>query len=137
MLQRRPAWPGLGDERSMRRHISISLVIALATAVAFAGPSPANATAGVTFYGSGYGHGLGMSQWGAYGLALDGWGSSQILTHFYRGTAVQTPSLPKKVRVALTTDRARVHLKAQAHRVRIWIGGAVTGAFVGAIPRGE
>ena len=32
----------------------------------------------------------------AYGLALDGWGSSTILAHFYRGTAVQTPSLPKK-----------------------------------------
>jgi SpoIID/LytB domain protein len=121
----------------MRRHSSISLVVALAAAVAFAGPSPANATADVTFYGSGYGHGLGMSQWGAYGLALDGWSSSRILTHFYRGTAVHTPSLAKKVRVALTTDRARVHLQAQAHRVRLWIGAAATGTFVGAIPRGE
>jgi SpoIID/LytB domain protein len=121
----------------MRRHLSISLVVALTATLALAGPGPASATGSVTFYGSGYGHGLGMSQWGAYGLALDGWGSSKILTHFYRGTAVQTPSLPKKIRVALTTDRARVHLKAQVHRVRLWIGAPLTGTFVGAIPRGD
>jgi SpoIID/LytB domain protein len=119
----------------MRRHLSISLAVALTAALALAGPSPASAA--VTFYGSGYGHGLGMSQWGAYGLALDGWGPSTILTHFYRGTAVRTPSLPKKIRVALTTDRARVRLQAHAHRVRVWVGAPLAGTFVGAIPRGD
>ena len=64
----------------MRRHLSISLVVALAATLALAGPSPASASGTVTFYGSGYGHGLGMSQWGAYGLALEGWGSGKILT---------------------------------------------------------
>src|SRR5206468_4097141 len=76
-------------------------------------------------------------QWGAYGLALDGWSSSKILTHFYAGTRVQTPTLPKKIRIGLTTDRAKVHLTAQVHKVRVWIGAAQTGTLVGAIPPGD
>jgi stage II sporulation protein D len=35
--------------------------------------------------GRGFGHGVGMSQWGAYGLALRGFGYEQILRHYYRG----------------------------------------------------
>jgi stage II sporulation protein D len=37
----------------------------------------------VTFKGKGYGHGLGMSQWGAYGMALKGVSYSRIIEHFY------------------------------------------------------
>ena len=39
--------------------------------------------------GRGYGHGVGMSQWGAYGLARRGEGYEQILRHFYRGAEVR------------------------------------------------
>jgi stage II sporulation protein D len=35
--------------------------------------------------GRGFGHGVGMSQWGAYGLALQGVSYGQILRHYYRG----------------------------------------------------
>jgi stage II sporulation protein D len=35
--------------------------------------------------GRGFGHGVGMSQWGAYGLALQGASYVQILRHYYRG----------------------------------------------------
>jgi stage II sporulation protein D len=35
--------------------------------------------------GRGFGHGVGMSQWGAYGLALQGVNYGQILRHYYRG----------------------------------------------------
>ena len=38
--------------------------------------------------GRGYGHGLGMSQWGARGLATRGQNYQQILTHYYQGTAL-------------------------------------------------
>jgi stage II sporulation protein D len=38
--------------------------------------------------GRGFGHGLGMSQWGARGLASRGHNYQQILTHYYQGTAV-------------------------------------------------
>lgn len=34
------------------------------------------------------GHGVGMSQYGAYGLANNGWTASQILTHYYTGVSV-------------------------------------------------
>lgn len=35
--------------------------------------------------GRGFGHGIGMSQWGASGLAKQGWTYQQILAHYYRG----------------------------------------------------
>jgi stage II sporulation protein D len=38
--------------------------------------------------GRGYGHGLGLSQWGARGLALQGYSYQQILSHYYQGTAL-------------------------------------------------
>ncbi|MDD2212341.1 MAG: SpoIID/LytB domain-containing protein [Clostridia bacterium] len=37
----------------------------------------------VTFKGKGYGHGLGMSQWGAWGMALRGAKYDEIIEHFY------------------------------------------------------
>lgn len=41
-------------------------------------------------HGRGYGHGLGMSQWGARALALQGRPYQQILAHYYQGTALAT-----------------------------------------------
>jgi stage II sporulation protein D len=40
------------------------------------------------FNGSGYGHGVGMSQWGAYGMARQGYRAEQILRWYYPGTAI-------------------------------------------------
>ena len=40
------------------------------------------------FTGRGFGHGVGMSQWGAQGLALRGSSYAQILAHYYLGTAL-------------------------------------------------
>lgn len=34
------------------------------------------------------GHGVGMSQYGAYGMAKNGWGYEQILKHYYTGVGV-------------------------------------------------
>lgn len=44
----------------------------------------------VTFTGSGYGHGVGMSQWGAYALALDGRTAEEIISWYYSGVGVVT-----------------------------------------------
>ncbi|MDL2214310.1 SpoIID/LytB domain-containing protein [Clostridia bacterium OttesenSCG-928-O13] len=41
-----------------------------------------------TFTTRGYGHCIGMSQYGAYGLALQGYNYRQILSHFYPGTSI-------------------------------------------------
>ena len=40
------------------------------------------------FSGKGFGHGVGMSQWGAQGMALAGASYREILAHYYVGTAV-------------------------------------------------
>ena len=40
------------------------------------------------FWGRGFGHGVGMSQWGAQGMALRGANYEQILKHYYRGIAL-------------------------------------------------
>jgi stage II sporulation protein D len=40
------------------------------------------------FAGRGFGHGVGMSQWGAQGMALRGASYRQILAHYYVGTAL-------------------------------------------------
>ncbi|MDG0975040.1 SpoIID/LytB domain-containing protein, partial [Ilumatobacter sp.] len=53
--------------------------------------------------GTGYGHGRGMSQWGAYGYAVDhGWDWNQILGHYYGGTDSSTVPSGQRIRVRLT-----------------------------------
>ncbi len=39
--------------------------------------------------GRGFGHGVGMSQWGAYAMALQGRSYDQILRHYYRGVDIK------------------------------------------------
>ncbi len=41
-----------------------------------------------TFSGSGFGHGVGMSQWGAYGMAMESNTATQILQHYFTGSIV-------------------------------------------------
>jgi stage II sporulation protein D len=44
----------------------------------------ATTTPGFRFHGTGFGHGLGMSQWGAYGLAEIGYDYRKILQYYYK-----------------------------------------------------
>ena len=120
----------------MRRILAI-LVVAVGT-LGVLPASPASARGSFTFYGSGSGHGLGMSQWGAYGLAQDGWAHKRILSHFYSGTTVKrAASPPNNLRVGLTQGQSAVKLTAQAGRVRIRIEDPRSGMTVGTIPRGK
>ena len=56
----------------------------LVRSAAAASPIPEAAPA-LEVQGRGFGHGVGMSQWGAYGLALRGVSYDQILRYYYRG----------------------------------------------------
>jgi stage II sporulation protein D len=57
--------------------------------------------------GGGNGHGVGMSQYGAQGFAVHGYGYAQILAHYYPGTRFgSTPDVP--VRVLLAAGRRSV-----------------------------
>jgi stage II sporulation protein D len=44
--------------------------------------------------GRGFGHGVGMSQWGAYAMALRGSGYAEILRHYYRGAELSAWAQP-------------------------------------------
>lgn len=43
----------------------------------------------VRMSGRGYGHGVGMSQWGAYGMAQQGRNAEEIVMHFFRNIALK------------------------------------------------
>ena len=65
-------------------------VLPTATPGPTATPNPVTLPSSITFYGRGYGHGVGLSQYGAYGRALDGQLAAQIVGHYYKGTVLGT-----------------------------------------------
>src|SRR3954447_42794 len=68
---------------------SIRILLTTAAACGFLLPlAPAAAASRFTIRGAGFGHGVGMSQYGAYGYALQGANYRQILAHYYTGTAL-------------------------------------------------
>jgi stage II sporulation protein D len=120
----------------MRRRLRLLAVVTVALCSLSAGAT-ANAADEFRFHGSGYGHGIGMSQWGAYGLAKQGWSYARILTHFYSGTRVVAPStVPKHVRVGLASGRSTIHLGARNGPIFLWLDGPGT-TPVAKIPGGK
>jgi len=61
--------------------------------------------------GGGFGHGVGLSQYGAYGLAKHKKGWRQIVSHYYRNTTI-SPTSSKKVRILLRPYQSRVKFKS-------------------------
>ncbi len=76
----------------MRRALIVSAaVLGLGAALLVRAPAPPasaqTAVGSIIVEGTGNGHGRGMSQWGAYGWAVDqGWNWIQILDHYYGTT---------------------------------------------------
>ena len=67
----------------------------------------------VVIEGGGYGHGVGMSQWGAMGMATDGADAGAILAHYYHGlTATRPADLPATIRVGWDAGRDAVTIHA-------------------------
>ena len=88
----------------MRRRPLLLAALAISCAAPLAGVDTTIATAAssVTLDGHGYGHGYGLSQWGAYGYAVDhGWSSAQILDHYYGGTVAASMPLDTRITVRL------------------------------------
>lgn len=61
--------------------------------------------------GRGFGHGIGMSQYGAYGLALQGWTYDRIVAHYYPGTELGQAAV-SKVRILLDENQQSVVLSS-------------------------
>ena len=74
-----------------------------------------SAVAGPLFVvtGRGWGHTVGMSQWGAYGMAREGKTYREILAHYYRGTRVASRS-GRTVRVLLADRRTSLGIASAA-----------------------
>ena len=65
----------------------------------------AAASSKFTIRGAGFGHGVGMSQYGAYGFAVNGSGYRDILAHYYTDTAIGSLDPKQRVRVLLQSVR--------------------------------
>ncbi len=119
----------------MRKAVAFALILLMAVIV----PAQAgNAGDSFRFFGSGWGHGLGMSQWGAYGLAKQGWSRGRILNHFYSRTRVApAPSAPGRIRVGLVQGREKLRLQPAGGPAELRLGDPASGHVVATVPVGE
>src|SRR2546422_2015658 len=109
----------------MRKRLGLLLTLLLAGVLSVTPAASGSSPQTFTFYGSGYGHGLGLSQWGAYGMAQQGKTYRQILTHFYKGTTVgKASTTPWQLRIGLVQGRRLVHLTAAGGRVELRVRAA-------------
>ncbi|MGO3180690.1 MAG: SpoIID/LytB domain-containing protein [Brevibacterium linens] len=84
----------------------------------------AKAPSSFTIRGSGFGHGVGMSQYGARGMAAAGKSSTQILQHYYTGAKVTTMSknADASLKVQLLTGKKSVTVTPRSGRLRVKVG---------------
>lgn len=78
--------------RPRRRAAILSSLALIASLLTVAAPTPAAAAPIDTLVveGGGWGHSIGMSQYGAYGMALHGHSRQQILANYYSGSFLST-----------------------------------------------
>ncbi len=88
------------------RAISTAAIVALSALFALLSAGTARAASAFVIRGGGNGHGIGMSQYGALGYALHGYGYAAILAHYYHGTALGTVSPDRTVTVLLQVGSA-------------------------------
>jgi stage II sporulation protein D len=98
----------MGSSKLMRRLFFLVVVLA---ALTFA--SGAAAKTIFVVWGRGWGHGVGMSQWGAFGMASQGSNYKDILGHYYTGTSVEPRTTPP-VSVLLVSGRSSVLIGSAA-----------------------
>ncbi|WP_113904438.1 MULTISPECIES: SpoIID/LytB domain-containing protein [Brevibacterium] len=85
------------------------------------------APASFSLNGSGFGHGVGMSQYGARGMAAAGKSSTQILEHYYYPAKATSTSAHanEEIKVQLVTGRKSVTITPAAGRLRVRVGSSV------------
>jgi len=124
---------------SLRAPRALFALALAASAVAVAPTAVPEATAlssgVVTFEGAGNGHGYGLSQWGAYGYAVEkGWSAAQILDHYYNATFAGTQPLDTLVGIRLQNlDGAQTAVVSQAGALEVV--GLAAGPFTAVVAR--
>jgi stage II sporulation protein D len=113
----------------------LCVVLLVAASPALADRRTRRPAGGFVFHGSGYGHGLGLSQYGALGLARMGWPAERIVRHFYRGVAVgpRQPAEPV-IRVGLLQNAVSARVIAAAGTYDLVVEGA---GPVESVPEGQ
>ncbi|MFM8267713.1 MAG: SpoIID/LytB domain-containing protein, partial [Ilumatobacteraceae bacterium] len=104
----------------VRRLTALAVLVPALTVMSAPGGGPSvMAETTVSVEGRGFGHGIGMSQWGAYGYAVDqGWTAGQILDHYYGGTVAGSTPLDTTVSVRLQRlDDAQTAVVNEAGRL--------------------
>lgn len=108
-------------------------VAALVATAALPPAAPAAAAPQFTFEGGGWGHSVGMSQYGAYGMALEGFTWQEILSHYFSGAspaAADPALLAQPIWIGLAQEQSRLELTvvrtgtAPAVPVTFTLGGA-------------
>jgi len=99
--------PSTATRRVMTRSGGVRKVGLLVCLLALACAPSAHAASRLVIRGAGFGHGIGMSQYGAYGLALQGVGYQAILARYYTGTQLAQLSNDPEVRVLLQSGQRK------------------------------
>lgn len=76
-------------------------------------PDPCTPPEQFTVEGTGYGHGVGLSQWGAYAMAKDGWDSERIVEYYYPGVKVKSLADESDVRISLLYQKPVAHARVE------------------------
>lgn len=97
--------------------VRLAAVVLFAPLAAVVSPGAAVAATDLTIEGHGFGHGRGMSQYGAYGAALQGRTAGQILSYYYPQTTSATTSAPIKVWITKDDDGNTAVLAKNALRL--------------------
>jgi stage II sporulation protein D len=92
----------------MRRSSGVRKLGLLVALLTLACAPSAHAASRLVINGAGFGHGIGMSQYGAYGLSLQGVGYQAILGRYYTGTQLAQVAAPPEVRVLLQGGQRKV-----------------------------
>src|SRR5690349_24216588 len=94
--------------RRTRRSGTVRKLVPLVALLLLACAPSAHAASRLVIRGAGFGHGIGMSQYGAYGLSLQGVPYQQILARYYTGTALAQIASEPEVRVLLQSGQRKV-----------------------------
>lgn len=110
---------------------ALTLIALLVSAPTSATPSTPLVPARFTINGAGFGHGIGMSQYGARGMAKDGFTADQIIAHYYPGTTIDKVTTPQDFKVGLVQDATNIYLRGNSlgdtgGKINVKIGTAAT-----------
>lgn len=115
----------------VRRRSAPVLLAAACLLLPIAPPAQADGVpATFTVAGAGWGHGVGLSQYGAYGQALEGRDATTIVQHYFPGTTVAPIQDDMDAKVGLLHQVASAQLRSErldpsGGAVEVTIGGTV------------